>query len=376
MLGGRPEQELRQEGRVSFQVGPAFYRAHSQIARDLGVLAAIVQRQATGQLRVLDAMSGCGVRPLRYYLEAEADWVWANEANPDLAPVLAQNLAALPPHAYHLTHTDANQVFFSCYQRRDFYDLIDIDNFGSPAPYTASALWAARLGGLLYLTSTDGRTTGGHAPERSLAVYPAYARAHPAVHEQGLRLLLAHAAQQAAARGLGVEPLFGLFTGQVHRVMVRLVSKPTLTAKTYGFLAYCHSCGQFQTVSWRRLGRVTCTCQEAAAAAPAVVLSGPLWLGPLHDRSGLQAMKVLATALGWSLQADLLEVMMGEATMPPFYYPLGEIGRLGRMDIPPRDILITRLQHQGFRASRTHLDHQAIKTDAPLADCLACARDL
>ncbi|HSM81150.1 MAG TPA: tRNA (guanine-N1)-methyltransferase [Nodosilinea sp.] len=367
---------LIREGQASFGVGNAFYRPQSAIARDLAVLAASVYRQRHGRLRVLDAMSGCGVRPLRYALEAQADWIWVNEGNPDLAATLAENLAVLPANRCRLTHRDANQVFFACYEQRDLYDLVDIDNFGGPAPYTSTGLWAVRRGGLLYLTSTDGRATGGHDPERSLRTYGAYARSHPAVHEQGLRLLLGQAAQTAAARGLGIEPVFALFTGQVHRVMVRVVGSPVLTDANYGFLAYCHGCGQFQTVDWRHLGRVSCPCGGAADPTQAPVLSGPLWLGPLHDRAYLDAMGALATGWGWAAQARLLATMTRELDLPPYYYPLGEIGRRGQMDIPNRDELIAALQGRGYGAAIPSMDWQGVRTNAPWADCLAIAKAL
>ncbi|MGF1519240.1 MAG: tRNA (guanine-N1)-methyltransferase [Nodosilinea sp.] len=369
--GSPPRDAIYHEGKATFVLGAAFYRLKSVIARDLAVLAAAVYRQRQGQLRVLDAMTGGGVRPLRYALEAGADWVWANEGNPDLATVLQANLAALPADTYCLTHQDANQVFFTCYQHRDFYDLVDIDNFGSPAPYVSNGLWAAKLGGLLYLTSTDGRATSGHDPERSLKTYGAWARSHPAAHEQGLRLLIGHAAQTAAARGLGIEPVFSLFTGQVHRVMVRLVSKPTLSDATYGFVAYCHGCGQFQTVDWRHLGRVNCLCGENAA-----VLSGPMWLGPLHDGPTLAAMQSLAEIWGWRRQGKLLAIMAQEIDLPPYYYPLGEIGRRGQMDIPNRDRLIEALQAQGHRAAVSSMDWQGVKTDAAFKNCINIAKHM
>ncbi|MEA5450719.1 tRNA (guanine-N1)-methyltransferase [Leptolyngbya sp. CCNP1308] len=369
-LGSSPV--LLQEGKATFAVGQAFYRPKSAIARDLAVLAATVYRQRHGRLRVLDAMTGCGVRPLRYWLEAGADWVWANEGNPELAETLAQNLAALPVNTCRITQQDANQVFFACYQQRDFYDLVDIDNFGSPAPYVGTGLWATRLGGMLYLTSTDGRATSGHDPERCLRTYGAYGRSHPAVHEQGLRLIIGHAAQTAAARGMGVEPVFSLFTGQVHRAMVRLVSKPTLTEANYGFLAYCHRCGHFQAVDWRHLGRVNCLC---GVQDPPVV-SGPMWLGPLHNGEILTEMQGLADLWGWSSQAKLLDIMAEEIDLPPYYYPLGEIGRRGQMDIPNRDRLIAVLQTQGYQAAIPSMDWQGVKTNAAFGDCVAIARSI
>jgi tRNA (guanine26-N2/guanine27-N2)-dimethyltransferase len=372
MSSDRPSDQ-HQEGQAKFAIGSAFYRAKSKIARDLALLAAALHRQRLGHLRVMDAMSGCGVRALRYCLEANATQVWVNEANPDLAPLIQQNLAGLPAAQVKLTQRDAREVCFTCYQNRDFYDLVDLDNFGSPSTYIEAGLWATSKGGLCYITSTDGRSTGGHDPEGSLKHYGAYARAHPAVHEQGLRLLIGQAAQVAASRGMGIEPVFSLFTGQVHRAMVRLVGKPTLTSRVYGFLAYCHRCKEFQTVNWRQLGRAPCPgCSPPDVSCS--VVSGPFWLGALHGVESITAMRNLAQQWGWSRQANLLTVMKQEANLPPYYYPLGAIGRAGGMDIPNRDRLIQTLRDHGYRASATHIDWQAVKTDASFRDCVAMAK--
>jgi tRNA (guanine26-N2/guanine27-N2)-dimethyltransferase len=365
--------DWRREGEAKFATTGAFYRPKSKIARDLAILAASLYRLKNGQLRVLDAMTGCGVRPLRYCLESAADFVWANEANPDLHGLIQQNLATLPGSRVRISHQDARTVCFDCYQNRDFFDLVDVDNFGAPSTYIDAGLWATRKGGLLYLTSTDGRSTGGHDPQRSLRCFGAYARSHRAVHEQGLRLLIGQAAQVAAARGMGIQPVFSLFTGQVHRAMVQLVRKPTLTEDTYGFLAYCHRCGHFQTVGWKQLGRVICpNCHPKYDAFP--VVSGPLWIGPLHGEDWVKAMQSLADQWRWEAQAKLLSVMEQEATLPPYYYSLGSIGHFGAMDIPNRDRLIAALRQQGYRATPTHVDWQAVKTDASFRECVAIAK--
>ncbi len=392
------EERWQNEGAARFCVGQAFFRSSSQTGRDLGVLAAIAHRQIHGQLRVLDAMTGCGVRPIRYALEANADYVWANEGNWELRDRLHTNLRnSLPSHRYHLTHQDANAVFFDCHQRQDFYDLIDIDSFGSPMPALATSLWAVKLGGLLYLTSTDGRATSGAAPDRGLQVYGAYARSHPAVHEQGLRLLIGLAVQQAAARGLNAQPVFSWYNGEVNRVMVRITRQSKWSTERYGFLSYCHSCGQFQTVSWKKLGRTaTCLCSNPEMPP---VLSGPMWLGPLHSPADLAAMSKIVCSLqvqsvekrtvekrtaekrtayadAWKTCQRLLAVMQAEASLPPYFYPLAELGRRGKMDIPPRDSLIQQLNEAGFLTTRTHINSQAIKTTAPIATCIEVARQV
>ena len=343
-----------QEETAKFRVGQAFYNPQSRYVRDLGVLAAAVYRQDRGSLRVLDALAGCGVRSLRYSQESNADYLWINEGNPQLGSILQQNLAcAIAPKNFQITHQDAHRVFFSCYQQRDYYDLVDVDCFGSAVPYLNNMLWATKIGGLMYLTSTDGRTLTGHPPEKTVQTYNAIARSHPAIQEQALRLLIGTTQQQAASRGLGVEPIFSLFTGQTYRIMLRLVTKPRLTADNYGFLAYCRICGNYQTYSWRKLNKVGCTCNH-----PAITVSGAMWLGKLHDSQQLRRFKLLAQTWDWQKIIKLLNLMQGEIDFPPYFYSLREIGNRGKLDLPKRSHLIKALQDKGYQAAMTHIDSQ------------------
>ncbi len=361
--------EWQQEGKARFCQGGAFYRPASRTTRDLGVLAAALYRQETGHLSALDAMAATGVRSLRYLAEAGADRVLCNDANPELAPLLAANLAGeIAAGRARVSCLDANRLFFECYCRQDFFDLIDVDSFGSPLPYLTTVFWALRVGGLVYLTSTDGRTAAGREPTKCAIDYGAIARAHPSAHEQGLRLLVGSALQQAARQGFGLEPIFAYFSGQTYRVLVRLRAGVNLTLQNYGWLGYCHTCGNYQSILGKQLNRARCPHDGNSLA-----VSGPLWLGNLHNRAYLQKMGDLARRWQWLQQARLLEIMAAEADMPPYFLTLQAIGRLGKLDLPKRDWLLRALQEKGFRATPTHIEPQAIKTDASLATCAATA---
>ncbi|MEB3292612.1 MAG: hypothetical protein VKJ24_05595 [Synechococcales bacterium] len=365
---------LQQERDIQFDTGQAFYRANSQRSRDLGVLAAIVYRQQVGQLRVLDGMTGCGIRVLRYGVEAAADYLWANDGDPEVHFTLRQNLTRyLQSDRFHMTHEPIANVLWQCALERDYYDLIDIDAFGNPANFLPFCLNALRYGGLLYLTSTDGRAVSGHFPQDSLRLYGTYARSHPSVQEQALRILIGAIAQQAAFQNCSIQPIFSLYYGQVYRVMVRLLPQVPDLVKTYGFLGYCPACGHYQSIPWRYLSRATCPYHHPPEP---LSLTGPLWLGALHDRPFIVAMLAEAEPRHWSDIIPLLNLFSAEAELPPYLFPLGEIGRRGKLDIPKRDRLIQALQAEGFEATATHIDSQAIKTNATLADCIAIAKAL
>ncbi len=364
------------EEKAYFTVGNTFYRPHSKITRDLGVLAAKVYKQTQGKLRVLDVMTGCGVRSIRYYLESDADYIWANDSNPENQAIIEYNLGfILQDNKGEITYKNANNIFFKCYNNKDYYDFVDVDAFGSSNPYLSTVLWATKIGGLIYLTCTDGRTGTGHLPENCLQNYGSYGRSHPAAQEQVLRLMIGTTLQHASTMGLGIEPIFSYFTGQTYRVMLRLLPKINLSLDNYGFLGYCHHCGEYKIISYKQLGKLSCYHQQENKDYN-YTISGAMWLGKLHNKEYLKTMKNLAINLKWIQVTDLLSTMINESNFPPYFYTLGEIGRRGKLDIPKRSQLIKALQNQGFSATNTHINPQAIKTNATLKQCVDIAESL
>lgn len=185
-------EKMRNERGVQFFVGSSFYREESAVGRDLACLAAAVYKKDKGRLHVLDALSGCGIRAARYLAHAQADFVWANDACDALDTLMAHNLSlASSSSTYDTDHSgqpsqeldsyfstnfkdengrwqvttqDANKVLLDCYIRKNYFDLIDVDSFGSDSVFLGSALSALSYGGLIYATSTDGFSSGGHRP--------------------------------------------------------------------------------------------------------------------------------------------------------------------------------------------------------------------
>lgn len=116
-------------------------------------------------------MCGCGIRSLRYLAEANADFVVANDANENTREIILGNLSRVARGSgegkrWEVNHLPATRLLAECYLRKDYFDLIDVDSFGSGSSYLRVALDAVKLGGLLYITSTDGLSSGGHRPQQ------------------------------------------------------------------------------------------------------------------------------------------------------------------------------------------------------------------
>nr|XP_023872465.1 tRNA (guanine(26)-N(2))-dimethyltransferase isoform X1 [Quercus suber] len=346
------KSEYQTERGHEFETGDTFFRHESATGRDLSVLAASLYKKSKSKLRVLDALCGCGIRSLRYLVEAEADFVLANDANEEYRRIISENLSrfergfGVSERKWVVTHFDANRVMAECYLQRDFFDLIDVDSFGSDSSFfLRNAMNALKLdGGLLYVTSTDGYSSGGHRPHHSLAAYGAYVRPMPFSNEVGLRMLIGGAVREASVLGYNVTPLFSYYSyhGPVFRVMLQINRGKLVDDRYYGFISYCHQCGNSDTISWDKLGQISCPCSDSKVSSSPVV-SGPLWTGPLHDAAYVTEMLNLAEQWGWvgsgkgTNLEKLLKQMVDESDprLPFGYIKLDEVASRAKVNSPP-----------------------------------------
>ncbi|KAK7317024.1 hypothetical protein RJT34_00903 [Clitoria ternatea] len=373
---------------LEFSTGDAFFRQESATGRDLGVLAASLHKKDNGSLRVLDALCGCGIRSLRYLAEAEADFVAANDGNESYESTIVENLSRvseIEEKRWVVTHLEANRVMMDYYLQKSFFDFIDVDSFGSDSSFLRSAICTLKLGGLLYVTSTDGFSSGGHRPHHSLAAYGAYVRPMPYSNEVGLRMLIGGAAREAALLGYHIIPLFSYyaFHGPVFRVLLRLNRGKIHDSRHYGYIGYCHKCGNSHEFSWDQLGQMSCSC-SMPEVSKSLVVSGPLWTGPLHDAAYLMDMLNLAKQWGWigcdgkdSLE-KLIKVMVDESD-PKLrfgYIKLDEMSSRAKINSPSLKTLMSALHQKGYAASRSHISTNAIKTNCPMTECIQIAKEL
>ncbi len=364
------------EGAVRLQPGSGFFRPESRPSRDFGVLLAC-HLGAAAPVRMLDAMAGCGIRGLRCAVEGGIHSLWSNDADPDRLPLLEANLAACPGTIeLQLSSHTAQQLLAGCLERRQRFELVDLDAFGCPTALLPLALDAVAIDGVLYLASSDGRSPTGHDRPAALRRFGAAARAHPSSWELALRLQLGAIARAAWALGRGIEPLLSFSEGRTFRTAVRLRRQPAPGEEALlGLLAHCHGCGDQQQQSLLRLGRwAACSC--SAGPAPLAV-SGPLWLGPLQRPPSLALLLELAERLPASLAPSsrrLLERLRADTGVSARCWPVAEISRRIRHGPPPLSWLVAELRRGGWRAEASGVMAGQLRSDAPWPLILATAR--
>jgi len=372
------------EGAAQLELGTGFFRPESRPSRDLGVLlAALLARGALElepPLQVLDLMAGCGIRALRYGLEAGAAAVWANDADADRLPVLQRNLAPLGSSTT-ITALTAQKLLAGCLLEERRFGLLDLDAFGCPTPLVPAALEALQFEGVLYLASTDGRSPTGHDRAAAIRSLGASARAHPASWELALRLQIAVVARAAWAIGRGIRPLFSFSEGRTFRTALQLQRRAEpLQELQLGLLAYCHGCGEQLEQSLLQLRQwPACAC-GAAQPPPPLAISGPLWLGPLQHAPTLQAMQQLADTLPAGRiarpSAALLKSLVADPGVPARCWPTAELGRRLGGGTPATAALLAALEAEGYQAHRSGVMAGLFRCNAPWRRVLELAAAL
>ena len=354
------------EGAAALELGAGFFRPESRPSRDLGVLLA-AQLALQSPLRVLDLMAGCGIRALRYGLEARAATVWANDADGDRLPLLQRNLAPLGDAAA-ITDLTAQKLLAGCLLEERRFGLLDLDAFGCPTALVPAALEALKFEGVLYLASTDGRSPTGHDRPAAIRSLGAAAPAHPASWELALRLQIGVVARAAWAMGRGIRPLFSFSEGRTFRTAIQLQRRADARQeRQLGLLAHCHACGEQLEQSLLQLRQwPACAC---TGEPPPLAISGPLWLGPLQHAPTLAAMQRLALQLPAGRVARsserLLERLLADPGLPARCWSSAELGRRLGGGPPATQALLEALEAEGYTALRSGVMDGMFRCNAP-----------
>jgi len=363
----QPTRLELQEGGTRFVVPlELFFNPRGRLARDFGVLAVRVEADLQERrLQVIDLMAGIGARGIRYAIEAPVERIVLNDANSAAVEAIHQNLRLNPIASDVKVEVTCEQVHRLCYALRlrdERFDWVDLDAFGSPSVYWHAASLLLRWGGVLYLTATDMAALCGKLREPAVRHYGAVTRNWECGDELGARVLMGALQQSAGERGLYYEPLFVLDEGYAMRIAVRLRhGSSDYPVQHIGWLVKCLSCfSQSNLPLHVTVGR----CRVCGSED--VQWAGPLWTGTLYDSDFLHRMSIEARKAGNQTALRFLRLMSDEADSAVGYYAVPELGKRTRLSrLPSVDTLVQRLRQEGYRASRTHFETAAFKTNAP-----------
>ncbi|NXL01542.1 TRM1 dimethyltransferase, partial [Mesembrinibis cayennensis] len=357
-------------------------------------------------LRVLEALAASGLRSIRFAKEVPGlRTVVANDFSARAVELMSRNVAfngvgdLVAPRM-----ADARMLMYQCKADREPFDVIDLDPYGSPAPFLDAAVQAVSEGGLLCVTCTDMGVMAGNSAETCYSKYGAVSLKGKFCHEMALRIILHSLDSRANCYQRFIVPLLSVSADFYIRVFVRVFTgqaKVKASASKQALVYHCVGCG---THHLQRLGKVTthgtgyggaglrggggAPWRRGAAHTSAfpfqLQLGGPMWAEPLHDPAFVE--RVLAALEGSPGRFQTEERMRGMLSV--ITEPQGHSGPLPLLlGHPKRPFLWFKppipsplrprsaLLHAGYRVSLSHACKNAVKTDAPPAvlwDIMRC----
>ncbi len=377
-----PEKYRRSDGIYEPSWAPVFYNPRQVLNRDLSVVTLNVLAKLFNfnELRVLDALAGTGVRALRYYLEVpNVTLAIANDTDAEAFTLIKENIKlnnAEP--AVRACRLDANALMYLWKSLGKTFEFIDIDPFGSPAPFVRSSLWCVRRGGAVGYTATDTAPLSGVKWIAGSRKYDVRLTKTDIPHEIGLRVLLGYICRRAAEIDRFIEPLVSFAKHHYFRVIIRVGKSASRASEAIerclGYLVYCGKCYFREIVPASDIFRDS-LCPFCKGQLVAI---GPLWICNMFNGDFLSNMLSLVESLEFEYlltrqySRELLKLLIAESQVNGLAYNISSPARVRKVNIPTRDAVIECLRTRGFQASQTHIGGQLIRTNAPWTDFVKC----
>ncbi|KGQ83833.1 N2,N2-dimethylguanosine tRNA methyltransferase [Candida albicans P76067] len=397
-----------QEGKATIltpKQDEVFYNPIQQFNRDLSIMAIKAydeirhekiqaikkksknKRTKLNGLKILESLAASGLRSCRYGLEIpEAGKIVAND-------MLAEAVKSINKNVEYNKLTDkvvANQgdaIKFMGSTDEKFH-IVDLDPYGTAAPFIDSAIQCLEDDGMLLVTCTDaGVLAGSGYPEKCFALYGgnnfgnAYVNGE-SNHEVGIRLILNLIASTAAKYKKTIEPMLSLSIDYYFRVFVKVKTSPinvknhaSETMLTYG----CNGCGhkivqplgmknntKFQYPKLQ--GPISSNCQYCGISYN---VAGPMYAGNLHNREFIDKVLKINESSDKEIYATherikgMLTLASNELDDAPFFFNLNQLCSIFKS--PPISIeqYTKAVGNLGYKVSLTHAKKNCVKTNLP-----------
>jgi len=349
---------------------PVFYNPRMELNRDLAVLALqTYQRMVKRKLSACEPLTGCGVRGIRLAREVEGvHKVVINDINPEAAKLAKFNVKSNGvAKRVEVFNEDANLLLTQYAAPRKRFDYVDVDPFGSPAPYVDSAVRALRNNGLLALTATDMAPLCGVHSKACVRKYGGKPLRTEYCHELALRLLIGCTAMTAAKHDVGMRVGFSYSAYNHVRTYVILnygAKEADKNVRAMGYILHCFECFHRETTK----GIVPLLKRDCPKCGSQLHVAGPLWLGKMWDERFCIQMQREAKERSLRRREEILRLLFlatKEAEAPITYYVVDKLCDRWGLPIPPMSKIIAELRKNGFQAVPTHFSTKAVRTDTP-----------
>ena len=347
---------------------PVFYNPVMEFNRDLTVLVfKAYQRLVNHEISICEPFTSQGIRGIRFAAEVEGvTRVLLADINTSAYELAKHNIELNNVQdKITIKNKDANCVLSCNASPKKRFDIVDIDPFGTPAPYLDSAFRALKNKGLLAATATDLAPLCGVHAKACVRKYGGKPMRTEYCHELAVRLLAGCMASTAAKHDIGIRILFSHSSNHYIRVYAQIgygCQKADENLKQTGYILHCFNC-MHREVGTKIFGKGD-VCPECGAK---VDYAGPLWIGNISDAAFIEQIikENQNTAFKNSAKIiKLLNLTKNEAIAPATYYVVDKLSGKLNLPAPSNESFLSALRRNGFQGVPVHFNPRGIKTDA------------
>ncbi|KAL0946857.1 hypothetical protein HGRIS_013024 [Hohenbuehelia grisea] len=365
---------------------------------------------------ILEALSATGLRSIRYAKEIPlVNYVIANDLsssataamkrNVDLnglgepadAPETTESASSKSPSKsrakVRINEGDACALMYNHRDENHRVDVVDLDPYGTAAPFIDGAVQCVNDSGLLCVTCTDLAVLATtNYPEKCFSNYGGIPLKAEYCHEAALRLLLHTISTSASRYGRYIEPLLCLSIDFYVRVFVRVKSGALDVKRTFSKTSTYHVCTGCQSFYGQPLGRVMEKVSQPSGnvnylfktqSGPPVSdkcpecdsslhLAGPMWSDRLHDpefvEKVLEHLEANQDKYGTAARMKGMLTVAKEELAEPFFFTPSKVSSFFHCTCPALDDVGSALLHAGHKISRSHACPGSLKTTATRED--------
>ena len=373
-----PLQALTQKEPPKF---PAFFNPAAKFNRDISIL---IYRHFIDESRrnisFVDSMCGLGARGVRVGKEIpQIKKVVFNDFN--MMSVQTAKVNTMINDVYHKSNFYTSEIcsFLSANANFDNHaTVIDLDPFGTPAPYLDCILRAVENDGMISITATDTAVLQGVYPRVCYRKYYGIPLRSRYSLEIGTRLLISCTALVASRLDLYIDPIFAHSYRNYVRIFCKVSKSNYLANKIsdkLGYVVHCFECG------YRRLMKESPSDINCPVCQKKMRMGGPLWVSRIFHKNVI--LKILAEILESEARLTqdsnfvkqdknpikrFFEIASKELDHIPFHYNSDEFGKFMKHSTHSLPKIVDRLILDGYNASPTIFSPTGFKTEASIQE--------
>lgn len=373
-----PKLYVRIDGIYEPAWAPVFYNPNMVENRDIAVevVEYLVKNTSNKEFVVVDPLAATGVRSIRIALEvSKAEYVKSvmGDISEESIKIMKVNtrLNKLEDRV-DIERSDANELMYKLRRLGLKLSYIDVDPFGSPVPFTCSAVSTIKRGGVIAFTATDLAVLEGKHQDKMIRRYGVEGSLTPIAKDVTVRVLLSYVSRTAFSLDRYIEPLVSYAYKHYVRIYVRIdegANRALNQMKTcLKALRICTRCGSSYVENDEDQKSSCSFCGSPTTRV------APVWVCKTVNKDVIKSLVEDISSKPWMQKSSkqLLKQLDDYAEIDEVTVRLSLLARVLRTNTPSRDKVIECLRNIGYKAAKSYTYADGIVSSASVYDVIQC----